>query len=68
VKRLLVFATLRIRKSKGQSTNATIGKRLAAALRTGECVDVTLKDERSRDCRVIAIDAGGGGGHLENAG
>lgn len=58
VKRLTLFAKLKIPQSKGQVTTAasTIAARLRTARRTGECVDVTLKDERRRDCRVLAMD------------
>ncbi len=57
LKRLEFFAQMSVKKSDGErSTNrAIIKKRLTQASRTGECVDLTLKDETRRHCRLLHI-------------
>ncbi len=58
VRRLELFARLSVKKSEGQKTTnrALVKKRVTQASRTGECVDLTLKDEPRRDCRIVRVE------------
>ncbi len=60
VRRLELFARLSVKKSDGQRTTnrALIKKRVMLAARTGECVDVMLKDEPRRDCKIVRVEDG----------
>jgi hypothetical protein len=60
VERLRLFAQLNppIEKANGQITRSQklIRSRLRTAALTGECVDLTLLSEESRECKVLRVD------------